>query len=729
LASTVTGPISDLAGLSFNPRVEFWPLSTPYNSGNTNVVGPMKSVQAISGNFSQVLLAGTYRVKFPPTTNSFLIVVPNDNSTYSLSTLSSNVASVASITSTYFVTSNQFRVALTNNDTRAITFKNTVALYESQGEPSSATFSYDGNAVSIDKVFSATSFQGDGSSLTGISAGSSIAAGTNIVTVTNGSLVTVHGTANVTQSGLAAGSYAINGISVTNLISGKNEMALGATRFAAGKVMKADYTYPSFTNLLTVTIISESWSWASSGWQKQLEERLREQLGNGGEFALIVAPYKGSMPVPSWSTTTNGTWLDKEYYFEAQAPGGIGSYIAFTNLYCRYADVWYQPTASSTMDVYTNGVLSHTTSGASALATNLIIDFGELRTHTLCLTNAGNGMRVTALNALTGEPGVNVRSISFSGYQTSDFWTNVSYQSFLNHRQITNDCVLFRHGLNEYLSGGAAGIAGFETNLFRLATNIHTTFPVASVVLMSSPQIGTLSTAYVEEINTKVRRMVSTNSWMWYNDGLNNQWSATDGTTLGAWNGGDTQHYNERGYSAYANYICRDVFGFTPSSIRRRTIWLSALSAKSYAGGTVDAPSSPPITRPLYDINGNNTIVIFPQIQSGAPRQLVYEIPANIYDGATTFALTQYYLTTNIQPVNTYKEIAYVNMDDARRTVRTGASTSTYQQLLSGTNVFRVREVFSTTTKLSGSYYVALQAGVSSLTNSIWAMGIKLEAW
>jgi len=104
LASTVTGPISDLAGLSFNPRVEFWPLSTPYNSGNTNVVGPMKSVQAINGNFSQVLLAGTYRVKFPPTTNSFLIVVPNDTSTYSLSTLSSNVASVASITSTYFVT-------------------------------------------------------------------------------------------------------------------------------------------------------------------------------------------------------------------------------------------------------------------------------------------------------------------------------------------------------------------------------------------------------------------------------------------------------------------------------------------------------------------------------------------------------------------------------------------------------------------------------------------------
>jgi hypothetical protein len=247
---------------------------------------------------------------------------------------------------------------------------------------------------------------------------------------------------------------------------------------------------------------------------------------------------------------------------------------------------------------------------------------------------------------------------------------------------------------------------------------------------MSSPQVGTTSAGNLEDINTKVRRLAQTNStWIYYSDGLNNMATSGDSTTLGAWNGADTQHYNQRGYSSYANYICRDVFGFTPSSIRRRSIWLSPLTAKLYSGGTVDAPASPPITRPIYDLNGNNTIVIFPQIQSGAPKQLVYDIPSIVYEGATTFALTQYYLTTNIQPVNTYKEIACINMDDSRRTVKLGGGISTYQQLLAGTNVFRVREVFTTTTKLTSSYYVALQAGVSSLTNSIWAMGIKLEAW
>lgn len=244
LASTVTGPIADLAGLGFNPRVEFWPLSTPYNSGNTNVVGPMKSVQAVSGNFSQVLLAGRYLVKFPPTTNSFIIIVPNDNSTYSLSTLSSNVASVSSITSTYFITSNQFASALTNQDTRNVTFLGTVASSGFQGDGNGLTELDADNliygSIPIGRIsdglitsnkLDATAyvaFMGGGS-------GSSIAAGTNIVTVTNGSLVTVHGTANVTQAGLAAGSYATKGLVrlIHNGVSTNSFTTLTAAKSAA----------------------------------------------------------------------------------------------------------------------------------------------------------------------------------------------------------------------------------------------------------------------------------------------------------------------------------------------------------------------------------------------------------------------------------------------------------------------------------------------------------------
>ena len=217
LSSTVTGPISDLAGLGFNPRVEFWPLSTPYNSGNTNVVGPMKSVQAISGNFSQVLLAGTYRVKFPPTTNSFIIIVPNDSATYSLSTLSSNVASVSSITSTYFITSNQFRSALTNNDTRAVTFDTSLTIGAGSAansiHPSAGLITFSNSILANGSYIKGhsiigTNFVGNGASLTNLHGSNSITAGT-IDTNRMDATAYVAFNNDVTQAGLAAGSYVL----------------------------------------------------------------------------------------------------------------------------------------------------------------------------------------------------------------------------------------------------------------------------------------------------------------------------------------------------------------------------------------------------------------------------------------------------------------------------------------------------------------------------------------
>ena len=96
-AATVTGPIADTSGGAYNPRVEFYPLSQPYNNGNTNLVGPMRSIAPVGGNFSAVFVAGRYLVKFPPTTNSFYINVPNDSGTYSLAVLSTNVSGVTGI--------------------------------------------------------------------------------------------------------------------------------------------------------------------------------------------------------------------------------------------------------------------------------------------------------------------------------------------------------------------------------------------------------------------------------------------------------------------------------------------------------------------------------------------------------------------------------------------------------------------------------------------------------
>lgn len=348
LASTVTGPIADLAGLGFNPRVEFWPLSTPYNSGNTNVVGPMKSVQAVSGNFSQVLLAGRYLVKFPPTTNSFIIIVPNDNSTYSLSTLSSNVASVSSITSTYFITSNQFASALTNQDTRNVTFLGTVASSGFQGDGNGLTELDADNliygSIPIGRISDGliTSNKLDATAyvaFVGGGSGSSIAAGTNIVTVTNGSLVTVHGTANVTQAGLAAGSYAVNGALATNFahLPVYNVELYGADHNSAGTndhwaVQKAvdaatntgggiiffpngDYWFtnrtfhPKFTSEGAISCIT---LWSNCTWVLLGEGNatLKLQPQSAGNFVLIGSgnwstgsnPWDGGNPFYTWNS-------------------------------------------------------------------------------------------------------------------------------------------------------------------------------------------------------------------------------------------------------------------------------------------------------------------------------------------------------------------------------------------------------------------------------------------
>ena len=262
LSSTVTGPISDLAGLGFNPRVEFWPLSTPYNSGNTNVVGPMKSVQAISGNFSQVLLAGTYRVKFPPTTNSFIIIVPNDSATYSLSTLSSNVASVSSITSTYFITSNQFRSALTNNDTRAVAFDTSLTIGAGSAantiHPSAGLLTFSNSILANGSYIKGrsiigTNFVGNGASLTNLHGSNSITAGT-IDTNRMDATAYVAFKNDVTQAGLAAGSYAqphsVWLAKPSGLATNYSSLSAAKTASASGDVITAAALNVGATNLL-----------------------------------------------------------------------------------------------------------------------------------------------------------------------------------------------------------------------------------------------------------------------------------------------------------------------------------------------------------------------------------------------------------------------------------------------------------------------------------------------
>lgn len=144
--------------------------------------------------------------------------------------------------------------ALTNNDTRNVTFLGTVASSGFQGDGNGLTELDADNliygSIPIGRIsdglitsnkLDATAyvaFMGGGS-------GSSIAAGTNIVTVTNGSLVTVHGTANVTQSGLAAVSYPISEQALTGFL----RFSSTNTAFIDGAATNA------------ITVVSNAYAW------------------------------------------------------------------------------------------------------------------------------------------------------------------------------------------------------------------------------------------------------------------------------------------------------------------------------------------------------------------------------------------------------------------------------------------------------------------------------------
>ena len=164
--------------------------------------------------------------------------------------------------------------ALTNNDTRGITFLNGLTV-QNNLEVSSISSGAGNLSLSPEAsgnvVISVGQLVGNGGGLTNLTgAGSSIAAGTNIVTVTNGALVTVHGTANVTQAGLAAGSYAINGM----LVDGDAALYLTAvgktnSQFAARADggFKALKDFNLWTNLIDGAVLGTNLNLSGSYWR------------------------------------------------------------------------------------------------------------------------------------------------------------------------------------------------------------------------------------------------------------------------------------------------------------------------------------------------------------------------------------------------------------------------------------------------------------------------------
>lgn len=88
-ASTITGNIRDTSGNAYATNALFTPLSTPQADG-ANIIAstPTNVIAASDGSFSVTLKQGNYKVNIGNVPNdTFVVSVPNDSSTYSLTAL------------------------------------------------------------------------------------------------------------------------------------------------------------------------------------------------------------------------------------------------------------------------------------------------------------------------------------------------------------------------------------------------------------------------------------------------------------------------------------------------------------------------------------------------------------------------------------------------------------------------------------------------------------------
>src|SRR5205823_1783939 len=88
-ASTITGNIRNTSGNPYATNALFTPLSTPQADGTTIIAStPTNVIAAGDGSFSVTLKQGNYKVNIGNVPNdTFIISVPNDASTYSLTAL------------------------------------------------------------------------------------------------------------------------------------------------------------------------------------------------------------------------------------------------------------------------------------------------------------------------------------------------------------------------------------------------------------------------------------------------------------------------------------------------------------------------------------------------------------------------------------------------------------------------------------------------------------------
>jgi lysophospholipase L1-like esterase len=524
----------------------------------------------------------------------------------------------------------------------------------------------------------------------------------------------------VTQSGLAAGSYAINGAQLTNVF--------GESRLY-GRSYKAN-EFPNFNGAIAsnlpvrILTIGDSVSAAN-------------ETAPGLRFALDrIGLVRGG--VGSYYGDTFATGNDQLRFIQS---GGLlftapDSHSANNHFHLTggqiYTSATSDPILADNLTIYyfaqvgAGTMLVETQSlggswgtiktidsavGTTSIATNITLtprDYYNVR-----ITSTGNNFLLNVgLNDTTIQSSHTWADASLSGVDTITLLTNAPFWQYLtnyNPHLIIVEAKDTAATMLETMKWFSANATNRDVIFVTPSPNSDDAGIPAEVDLMARYVRTNLNVSLFD----KNSMFYPTNFWipLTYSDGA---------------------HLNFRGaqraQQAFADWFnvdsARNALGG-----KTNIQYFSPLDVRLVFAGSIQT-TAPVFPNEIY-YGGLNLLQPGYLMVSGAPRQIAICLPSDLVKGKINIAITQKWLTTNAQLIAHSAEIFRTSFDDPANREKIGTSGGNVLYAGTGTNYNTATRVLSTFTKpcrAGDVVYLSLGHG-GTLTNSIWWMGCKVEAY
>lgn len=529
----------------------------------------------------------------------------------------------------------------------------------------------------------------------------------NAATVTDGATIT----------GLAAGSYAINGVLATNLIN---------TSFTYGRSIKANefpYTFMTVQSNLPLRVLTVGDSVTAKGeTTPALLAAFRSYMAFGGFGTIYGNDYEIAQDSVQFiqsgglSTTSGDSHTTQPHFHLSNGQQYIssGAEVLANKLTLYY----YADGAAGTMLVETQalggsyGTLATINSalGTAHIATNFTLNTREY--YRFRITSTGNnylldvGLTDTTTQrsqtwATKSTPGDTVTNIIY----TPSFWnffTNYNPHIVIIEAKDPADSIL-------------PAMDWFRNN----ATN--------SDIIYVAPSPNSEDAGLPAQCDVMFRyARTNTGISVFDKHALfypTNHWIPITYS--------DSAHLNYKGVirasQAFADWFNVDDSKFGVGG-KTNIQYFSVLDSRLISAGAIQT-TVPELLNEVY--YGGNTLWQHGfRMNSGAPRTVGLYLPSALVAGKKNIAISQRWLTTNDQNIAHSCILHRLSFTDISRREKVGNTGGNVLSTLTGTNLVTYRVLNSFTQPIREGDYVFCELGHGgTLTNSIFWMGAKVEAY